>query len=101
MRTTAVHCSAVEEICVRMSLVKITEEEETDKEEKLEEGKRRGREGRVCYPGMGVNKLAGEEMMEGMERMRKNRPGRGMSIMNEVSVIEKKDEENSYCCVCQ
>ena len=42
----------------------------------------------MCYPGMGVSKLAGEEMMEGMARVRRNRSGRGISIMNEVSVVE-------------
>ena len=56
------------------------EDEEKDEDE-LEDWKREGREARVCYPGVGVNQLAGEEMMEGMERVRKNRPGRGMSII--------------------
>ena len=36
---------------------------EADEEEKLEEWKRSGRKARVCYPGMEVNQLAGEEMM--------------------------------------
>merc|ERR1712055_1020010 len=111
-----------------MSLVKIPEEE-TDKvcdppkgiegenemsrrrgrdeeEDELEKWNREGREARVCYPGMGVNKLAGEEMMEGMARVRKNRLKRGLSIMKEVSVVEERDEvsvveegeQNKYCC---
>ena len=75
------------------------EDEEKDEDE-LEDWKREGREARVCYPGMRVNQLAGEEMMEGMERVRKNRPGRGMSIMNEVSLVEQRKEDKS-CCVCQ
>ena len=81
---------------------------EADEEEKLEEWKRSGRKARVCYPGMGVNKLAGEEMMEGMARVRKNRLKRGLSIMKEISVEERdevsvveKAEESRHCCVCQ
>ena len=105
---------------IRMSLVKIPEEETDncdplkvlegqnessrrgrDEElEELEEWNREGREARVCYPGMGVNKLAGEEMMEGMARVRKDRLGRGMSIMNEVSVVEQR-KGDKHCCVCQ
>ena len=105
---------------IRMSLVKIPEEETDncdppkvlegqnessrrgrDEElEELEEWNREGREARVCYPGMGVNKLAGEEMMEGMARVRKSRSKRGLSIVTEVSVVEKR-EENRHCCVCQ
>lgn len=116
-------------ITVRMSLVKIPEEETDncdppkvlegqnessrrgrDEElEEFEEWNREGREARVCYPGMGVNKLAGEEMMEGMARVRKNRMKRGLSIMKEVSMVEERDEvsvvekteENKHCCVCQ
>ena len=75
------------------------EEKEVDEEE-LEEWKRSGRDARVCYPGMGVNQLAGEEMMEGMARVRKDRLGRGMSIMNEVSVVEQR-KGDKHCCVCQ
>ena len=105
---------------IRMSLVKIPEEETDncdppkvlegqnessrrgrDEElEELEEWNREGREARVCYPGMGVNKLIGEEMMEGMARVRKDRLGRGMSIMNEVSVVEQR-KGDKHCCVCQ
>ena len=99
-----------------MSLLNITEEadncdpiegleckrgEDADEdEEDLEEKKRSGRKARVCYPGMGVNQLAGEEMMEGMARVRENRPGRGLSIMNEVSVVEQR-KGYKHCCICQ
>ena len=114
--------SNVEENCVvRMSLLDITEETdncdpmegleggregsirkkgEEAQEGALEEWKRSGREARVCYPGMGVSKLAGEEMMEGMARVRRNRLGRGISIMNEVSVVEQR-KGKKHCCVCQ
>ena len=51
-------------------------------------------------PRDGGNQLAGEEMMEGMARVRENRPGRGLSIMNEVSVVEQR-KGYKHCCICQ
>jgi len=44
--------------------------------------------------------MAGEELEERMARTRKVRLGRGISIMNQVSVVEQRDG-NKCCCVCQ
>ena len=67
-------------------------EEENEEEEGIEA------EGEIT--GKGVSRMAGEEMAERMSRTRKERLGRGMSIFNQVSVLEER-EGNKCCCVCQ
>ena len=51
--------------------------------------------------GKGISRMAGEELEERMSRTRKTRLGRGMSIMNQVSVVEEKEPGDKCCCVCQ
>ena len=51
--------------------------------------------------GKGISRMDGEELEERMSRTRKTRLGRGMSIMNQVSVVEEKEPGNKCCCVCQ
>ena len=52
------------------------------------------------FTGKGVSRMAGEEMEERMSRTRKERLGRGMSILNQVSVLEER-EGKRCCCICQ
>ena len=68
------------------------EGEATEEEERIEAERE--------ITGKGISRMAGEEMEERMSRTRKTRLGRGMSIMNQVSVEEEKEPGNKCCCVC-
>ena len=68
------------------------EEEATEEEERIEAERE--------ITGKGLSRMAGEELEERMARTRKVRLGRGISIMNQVSVVEQR-EGNKCCCVCQ
>ena len=68
------------------------EEEATEEEERIEAERE--------MTGKGISRMAGEELEERLARTRKARLGRGMSIMNQVSVVEQR-EANKCCCVCQ
>ena len=69
------------------------EEEATEEEERIEEERE--------ITGKGMSRMDGEEMEERMSRTRKIRLGRGMSIMNQVSVVEETEPGDKCCCVCQ
>ena len=67
-------------------------EEATEEEERIEAERE--------MTGKGISRMAGEELEERMASTRKARLGRGMSIMNQVSVVEQR-EGNKCCCICQ
>ena len=69
------------------------EGEATEEEERIEAERE--------ITGKGISRMVGEELEERMSRTRKTRLGRGMSIMNQVSVVEEKEPGNKCCCVCQ
>ena len=48
--------------------------------------------------GKRISRMDGEERMS---RTRKTWLGRGLSIMNQVSVVEQREPGNRCCCVCQ
>ena len=69
------------------------EEEATEEEERIQAERE--------VTGKGISRMDGEEMEERMSRTRKIRLGRGLSIMNQVSVVEEREPGNRCCCVCQ
>ena len=69
------------------------EEEGTEEEERIEAER--------AVTGKGISRMDGEELEERMSRTTKTRLGRGMSILNQVSVVDERELGNKCCCVCQ